>query len=127
MPHCMPAEKVAPENPEDYRPLTILNTSYKIFTRIIANRLSPWMKDILHHNHYCGRNGQTIFETIATLRDITAYAEETNKPICLLSIDFKDTLHRMSHSFLFVILREYGTSEQFCSQLQRFTPMLPQH
>ena len=121
---CLP-KKVASASPEDYRPLTILNTGYKLLNRITANRLRPWMKDILHHNQYCGRNDQTIFEAIATVRDIITYAEGTNILICLLSIDFKDAYDRMSHSFLFTILREYRISEQFCSQLQKIYAKAP--
>jgi hypothetical protein len=46
---CLPKE-VAPESPENYRPLTIHNTDYRLLTRIIANRLRAWIKDILPHN-----------------------------------------------------------------------------
>ena len=55
----------------------------------------------------------------ATVQDIITYAEETNKPVCLLSIDFKDAFDKMSHTFLLKILREYGISENFCSRLQK--------
>jgi len=114
---CLP-KTGDPASPENYRPLTILNTDYKLLTRIIVNRLRPWMKDILHHNQYCWRNGQTVFDAVATVRDIIAYAEGTNKPICLLSIDFKDAFDKMSYAFLFKILREYRISEK-CSRLQK--------
>jgi len=73
------------------------------------------MKDILHHNQYCGRNGQTIFDAVATVGNIIAYTEETNKAIRSLSIDFKDAFDKMPHTFLMKILREYGISENLCS------------
>jgi hypothetical protein len=37
---------------EDYRPLTLMNTYYKLFTRIIANRLRPWLAGILQPVDY---------------------------------------------------------------------------
>ena len=77
------------------------------------------MNVILHHNQYCGRIGQTIFNAVGTVQDIIAYAAETRKPICLLSIDFKEAFDKMSHTFLFKILREYGLRENFCSRLQK--------
>ena len=52
------------------------------------------------------------------MRDIIAYAEETNKPICLLSIDFKEAFDKISHTFLFKVLRDYGIGDNFCSRLQ---------
>jgi len=115
---CLPIT-VAPLSPENYRTLTILKTDYKLLTRIIANRLRSMMEDILHRNQHCGRNGQTIFDAVSTVPDIIAYAEETNKPICLLSIDFKEAFDKMSHRFLFKILREYGIGDNFCSRLQK--------
>ena len=53
------------------------------------------------------------------MRDITAYAEEANKPICLLSIYFKDAFDKMSHTLLFKILREYGVGDNICGRLQK--------
>ena len=71
--------KFDPVSPEDYRPLTLLDADYKLLTRIIAHRLRPWMEDILHQNQYSGRPRHTIFEVTATVRDIIAYTEETNR------------------------------------------------
>jgi len=76
-------KQATPMSPENYGPLAILNTDYKLLTRIIANRLRPWMDNILHHNQFCGRTSQTIFDAIGNVRDIIAYAEESNKSICL--------------------------------------------
>ena len=39
-----------PARPKNYRPLKILNTDYKILTRILANRLRLQMEEVLHHN-----------------------------------------------------------------------------
>jgi len=37
------AKNPDPTRIEDYRPLTLMNTDYKLFTRIITNRLRPWL------------------------------------------------------------------------------------
>ena len=41
------SKKADPGGPDDYRPLTLLNADHKLLTHIIANRLQPWMSDIL--------------------------------------------------------------------------------
>jgi len=69
-----------------------------------------------------GRNNKSIYEAVATIRDIIAYAEDTQKPICLLSIDFKDALDNISHTYLFNILREHGISDTFCERLKTIYP-----
>jgi len=57
-----------------------------------------------------------IYDSVATVRDIIAYVENTNKSVCLLSVDFSDTLDKISHT-LFKILKEYRISENFCQCL----------
>jgi hypothetical protein len=50
---CLP-KNANPMSPDKYRPLTLLNTDYKLLTRITANRFQPWIDNILHHNQFCG-------------------------------------------------------------------------
>ena len=91
---CLPT-KADPEGPDDYRPLLLLNADHKLLTRIIANRLQPWMSDILQSSQHCGRHGNTIFEAVAAIRDIVAYTEVHKESVCLLTIDFKEAFDRM--------------------------------
>lgn len=78
----------SPTTPADYRPITLLNTDYKILVCIIANRLRPTLADVLHPSQYSGVLGSTIFNAVATVRDAIAYAELTYAPLCILSLDF---------------------------------------
>ena len=107
----MHPKKGNPTRPEDYRLLTLLNTDYKLLTRIIANRLRIWMKDILHPAQHCGLSETTVFEALATIRDAVAYTEVSGTPLCIISIDFKETFDRISHDYLFATLRKHGLSE----------------
>ena len=63
---CLP-KKLDPMRIEDYRPLTLMNTDYKLFTRIIANRLQLWLVDILYSSQHCGLSGNTAFDAVATI------------------------------------------------------------
>jgi hypothetical protein len=44
---CIPKQTSLTQT-EDYRPLTLLNTDYKLLTRIIVNRLRPWLTYYTH-------------------------------------------------------------------------------
>jgi len=98
---------------EHYRHLTILNTDFKLVTRIIANRLRPWMQDLLHSSQHCGLMGNSVFEAITTIRDAVAHAEVTRSPLCVLTIDFQGAFDNVSHEYLFEVLCKYGFSEHF--------------
>jgi len=109
---CIPKQG-NPTRPEDYRPLTLLTTDYKLLTRIITNRLRIWMKDILHPAQHCGLSETTVFEAFATIRDAVAYAEVSGTPLCILSIDFKEAFDRISHYYLFATMRKHGLRKHF--------------
>jgi hypothetical protein len=75
-------KKTTPKFVEDYRPLTLLNTDYKILARIIANRLRPCIANILHPNQYCGLQGHSAFDAVAAIREAVAFAEITRTRLC---------------------------------------------
>jgi len=68
-----------PSKVDDYRPLTLMNTDYKILARIIAERLKPILSTLLHPNQYCGIGGNSVFDAVAAIRDdcICRIYEET--------------------------------------------------
>jgi hypothetical protein len=90
-----------PERIEDYRPLTLLNTDYKLLIRIIANRMHLCITDIIQKGQSYGPHGNTIFDAAAAVRDVVAYAEVSGTPLCILSIDFKEAFDKISHDYLF--------------------------
>jgi hypothetical protein len=112
-------KKMHPIGVEDYRTLTLLNTDYRLLTRVIAQRLGPWMGDLLYANQYCGKRGQTIFDAVAAVRYIIAYAEVTKMPMCVLTVDFKEAFDRIYHEYLFGALKASGFSEHFMNKLKR--------
>ena len=109
---CIP-KTTAPKTPADYRPITLLNTDYKILGRIIASRLQPILAELLHPSQHGGMEGGGIFDAVATVRDAIVYAEKTQTPLCVRSLDYTETFDRISHTYLFKLLSVYGFSTQF--------------
>jgi hypothetical protein len=49
----------------DYRPISLLNTSIKVMTKLLANRLQNAMPKLVHKNQYGFLKGRTIQDCLA--------------------------------------------------------------
>jgi len=49
---CVP-KRQAPRTMNDYRALTLFNTDYKIYARVLARRLYMILGDIIHSRQHC--------------------------------------------------------------------------
>jgi hypothetical protein len=107
------SKRPLPTHVEDYRPLTIRNTDFKLVTKITVNLLRPLMEDLLQSSQHCGIMGTSVFEAVAAIRDANAQAEVTRSPLCVLAIDFQGAFDHLSHEYLFQVLCKYGFSERF--------------
>jgi hypothetical protein len=99
---CIPKSDKAVA-PDEFRPITLLNSDYKILARILEGRIRPALVEVLHASQYCGVPGKSIFDAVASVRDAVAYAEMANTPLCVLSLDFKEAFDKISHKYLFTI------------------------
>jgi len=76
-------------------------------SQITANRLRPWLIDLLQPSQHSGVQANTVLETTAAVREAVTYAETTNNALCILSLDFKQAFDNISHSNLFTMLNAY--------------------
>jgi hypothetical protein len=95
---------------EDYCPISLLTTEYKLLARIYARRLRQIFAEQLQNNHFCGVLGNSIQDAIFYTRDIIAHAEATDISLCVLTLDFQQAFDRISHQYLFHMLQRYGIS-----------------
>jgi hypothetical protein len=108
-----------PRGLQDYRTLTLLKADYKLLTRIIANRIQPWLRTALYQNQYCGMKGRTMLDAVANVRDAIAHAQYTKSPLCVVTLDFTASFDNILHEYLFAILKWYGFSDQMQQRIQQ--------
>ena len=77
---CLP-KSTSPRTLEDYRPISLLTTEYKLLARILARRLRHILADQLQNSHFCGVSGNSIQDGISCVRDVLAHAEATGNPM----------------------------------------------
>jgi hypothetical protein len=113
---CLP-KSTSPRTLEDYRPISLLTTEYKLLARIYARRLRHNLADQLQNNHFCGVPGNSIQDAISYTRDVLAHAEANGTPICVSTLGFQQAFDRISHQYIFHILERYVISPCFVERI----------
>ena len=93
---------------KNWRPITLLNTDYKIAAKSIANRIKLVLPNLINHDQTGFLKGRFIGENIRLTDCIIQYATEKNIPGLLLFIDFEKAFDSLEWSFIHDTLRSYG-------------------
>ena len=85
---------------KNWRPLTLLNSLYKLISGCIAERMKPHLDSIVHGDQKGFVAGRYIGEAIRTTYDIIQWAKDNNKTAVLLLIDFEKAYDSLSFSYI---------------------------
>jgi hypothetical protein len=91
----------------NYRGISLLNTSYKIFSKLIQQRLQPYIENVIkeHQAGFCKE--RSTMDQIYILKEIIAKNWEYNKDTHLLFIDFHKAFDSVSRNKLWEHMQKY--------------------
>jgi len=61
-------KKNDPEYIQNWRPISLLTTDYKIISKVLTNRLKGVMASIIHPSQSCGIKGRSMTDNLVTIR-----------------------------------------------------------
>ena len=92
-------------NLNNWRPLTLFNTDYKIVTKTISNRIKKCISHIIENSQTGFIKGRYIGENIRLIQETIEAPEEKNHPGLILFPDFEKAFDSISHDFMFNCLK----------------------
>ena len=106
--------------PKNWRPISLLNTDYKLASKVITERLKPVMSSIVHRDQTCGVVGRSIFSNLQLIRDTLDMIDKTDEPGILVTLDQEKAFDRVDHEFLMRTLAKFGFGPSFCRWVSIF-------
>ena len=85
---------------ENYRPITLLNSDYKLLTKALTLQLIEDIKKMIHHDQAGFIPGRSIFNHIRLTRIMTKFAETSKRDGAVVALDQEKAYDKITHQYL---------------------------
>ena len=100
---------------KNLRPITLLNSDYKIIEKALANRMIPALDDIIDEDQKGFLPGRRIAVNIRKIFDLIRYSSETDENIVIVNLDYQKAFDMISTDCIIGVLKYYGFSNYITS------------
>jgi hypothetical protein len=102
----------------NWRPITLLNTDYKLVTCCLAKRLTAVLPQLITTDQsYCIPN-RSIHTNLHLIRDSIDYANQCNLPLAVISLDQASAYDCVEHPYIFHALEKIGFGKNFIKNIR---------
>ena len=105
---------------KNWRPISLLNVSYKIASASIANRLKGFLANLINEDQTGFISNRYISENTRLIYDIMFYTEKYDIPGLLLLIDFEKAFDSISWTFISKVLDLFNFGPIFRKWINTF-------
>jgi hypothetical protein len=99
---------------QKFRPICLLNVSYKILTKILANRLRLIIHKVISDTQIDFIKDRFIMEGIVNLHETIHEIHHKKLPGVLFKIDFEKAYNKVNWAFLYQMMQLKGFGDIFC-------------
>uniref|UniRef100_A0A803TCP9 Reverse transcriptase domain-containing protein n=1 Tax=Anolis carolinensis TaxID=28377 RepID=A0A803TCP9_ANOCA len=115
----IPKENSDLTNMRNYRPMSLLNSDYKIFTTVLANRFKEFLQIWIGPDQKGFLPGRNICENVRCMVDIIEYYDlHYEKEAALLAIDAEKAFDNLNWTFFKLLMREVDIGHQFLNAIE---------
>ncbi|CDO76537.1 hypothetical protein BN946_scf184769.g1 [Trametes cinnabarina] len=97
----------------NYRPITVLNTDYKLLTKIMAVKLALAAPSIVHPSQAGFVPGRRLRDQTQLARMMMLWAEAKEENGAIVALDQEKAYDKISHDYLWRVLERFGIPASF--------------
>ena len=107
----LPKKEKDPLLLKNWRPISLLNTDYKLITTVIAHRIKKFLTKIIHADQTGFIKGRYIGENILNIIQLMDYCEENDISGLFVTVDFEKAFDYLEWSFVEKSLNHFNFGE----------------
>ena len=111
-------KKGDPKDIKNFRPISLLSHSYKIFTRLLQTRIERTLDENQPREQAGFRKGYSTTDHLQALNQIIEKSNKYNLPLCIGFIDYEKAFDTVEHFAIFEALRKTNVNETYINILQ---------
>nr|GEW91109.1 RNA-directed DNA polymerase, eukaryota [Tanacetum cinerariifolium] len=102
----------------DFWPISLIGCVYKVVTKILANRLSSVIADLLSDTRYAFISGRQILDGPFILDEILNWCKRKNKQAMFFKVDFAKAYDSVRWDYLLDVLEGFGFWSTWCNWIR---------
>ena len=103
------------DDPSNYRPISLLNSLYKIFASLVRSRMQQAVDPKLTNTQYGFRPKRSTAHATCVVRRLQDWSEQKSTDLFITLLDWEKAFDKVQHNKLFDSMRRLGLSDHFIS------------
>jgi Reverse transcriptase (RNA-dependent DNA polymerase) len=117
--YCSNTQKNNATEINEFRPINLLNCDYKLFAKILANRITINLDQILETGQTACVTDSSCVQNVTKLRNLIAKAANNRRmKFGVFSLDLNKAFDRVKHTYLLKTLVKFGFPENFINVIK---------
>ena len=115
---CPLYKKGEQNNIANYRPITILNTDYKIMTKALANKLAEAAPSLIHRDQAGFIKGHSIFDQVKLAKFTIDYGSIMEQNGAIIALKQEKAYDKILHPYIWKVLEKFDIPKNFISTVK---------